>query len=264
MYFRKTIISGVVISLLPLLGAQFDLATRAFVSSPAVRCGAPVSAWPMNEGSGLTFHDSSSNSNNATLSGSGAVTWQTNGTLPGTTPLFTGSGSASASIATPTNFDGTTGFSVQLWVVGASGGSAEAYIGNNKTGPSNQGWFFINDAEQLQFALINNNAGSVSLINFEGSTVFPATGTHYAGVTYDPSQAVGNQVKLYIDGVNKPGNYVTDNLSGSTASGLVALMGNSNVAAWPLTHAMAFVEVFPCVNTPTQIAAMYALGPGIY
>lgn len=263
----KFITSCLLLGCLTLLGAQRGqqaIMTDTGAASPWIGCGVPVSAWAMNEGSGLTLHDSSGNSNTATISGSGAVTWQTNGTLPGTTTLFTGSGNATSSNVSLTNFDGTTPFSVTLWIVGASGGSVEAYLGNAKTGPSNQGWVLFNNTEQLEFALINNNAGSASLIDYEQSNVLPATGTHFIGSTYDPSQSVGSQVKLYVDGTAVPATYKTDNLSGSTASGLVVNMGNSDITSWPLTHAMAFDEIFPCVQTPAEMAAMYALGPGIH
>ncbi|MEO6965001.1 MAG: hypothetical protein ABI076_03790, partial [Acidobacteriaceae bacterium] len=65
--------------------------------------------WQMNEGSGTTFSDATSNANNVTFA-SGIGSWGTVAGYPGSVFTFNGTGIATAGSATPTNFDGTAPF----------------------------------------------------------------------------------------------------------------------------------------------------------
>ena len=72
-----------------------------------------LSYWKMDEGSGLILHDTSGVGNDATINTGGAVTWTANDIKSGaTTPVWSGSGYATAASVLPTNFDGTQPFSV--------------------------------------------------------------------------------------------------------------------------------------------------------
>ena len=66
-----------------------------------------IHAWPMNDAAGTVFHDVFGTDS---MTVSGTVTWQANGTLPGLTPYFNGAGYAVGSESTDTNFDGSEPF----------------------------------------------------------------------------------------------------------------------------------------------------------
>jgi hypothetical protein len=185
-------------------------------------------------------------------------TWQSNAGLPGTTPLFNGTGYALASNATLTNFDGTTPFSVAVWVNTASG-AEQAFLSTlNASVGTFQGWEIQNSsANGFLFFLINNfpsNAITAAVSAPIGS------GLHYLFVTYDGSRTAAG-VKMYVDGTSRTVAALHDSLGATAASGLPVRFGARNNGTDELTGAMAFVQIFNFVLTSTQVSAFFANGP---
>jgi hypothetical protein len=220
-----------------------------------------VSGWPMNDGSGLTFHDVSGNGNTSTLNGSGAVTWQANAGYPGTTPSWngsSGSGYATAASSTIGNFTNTQPFSVLIWQ-SIGGGSNEVFISNR----GSQGWDIENNSSgaTLNVYLINSYPSNYIEV---GSTTATSDGTkHFIAVTVDGSSTAAG-VKIYKDATLLTNTVFTDTLSGTIAGGHPLTLGSfvgggSNYLSGP----MSSVAVYNCVLTSTQISAYYAAGPRI-
>lgn len=221
-----------------------------------------ISAWPMNEGSGLTLHDTSTGgTNTATINTGASVTWQSNAGLPGTTPKWNGSGYGLATSTTLTNFDGTTPFSVAVWV------NITSIVQNSFAGTLNasagtfKGWELQSAPDGRVYFFLVNNFPSNSIEVF--GNALPTGTLHYVVATYDGSRTAAG-VKLYIDGGLGILTTVNNSLSLSTANGLPARFGARNDGTAELTGAMAFAEVYNCALTSTQIATYAAAGPGIY
>lgn len=221
----------------------------------------PLGAWPMNEGTGLLLHDTSGNANNATINTAGAVTWQANAGLPGTTPLWNGTGNALAASASQTSFTGATPFSVSAWVNIPAPLTNQVFLSTLDTaGGTFKGWEMQTGSLGFGFFLINTFPSSAIQVNT--STLAPSA-LHYLVATYDGSQTAAG-VKLYVDGALGTMAIGNDTFTASASNGLPMRVGARNDGTLELSGAMAFAEVYSCVLTPTQVAANNAAGPGIY
>lgn len=242
---------------------------------PSGACKA--AAWPMNEGSGLTFHDQISPADNMTLSGSGAVTWQSNAGLPGTTPFFNGTGYAVGANFTKTNFDGSLPFSVAFWTKNSSHSSANIQsqlIGSSTFTNPYIGWLIFE----------NGNTTLAPIPNFEaqGSIVFDLISNgfpngiqvlcafciindgalHYVAVTYDGSKKAAG-VHIYRDGLLQTPIVSTDTLTGSSVNPVPVQVGDTTDGLIPFTGALAFAEIFCTELTAAQVAMFASAGPQI-
>lgn len=233
------------------------------VSNPSGASGPVVlSAWPMNEGSGLTLNDSAG-SNTATISGASAIVWQANAGFPGTTPTWQGLGNALATSTSLTNFDGTTPFTVSAWF-GIGGPGAGTLFGTcNALSGTFQGWELNSGAGGTVAFILANTITTNWILKLGLLTATPGA-ANYAVVTYDGSKTAAG-VKIYLNGVLDSGATVgADNLTGSTANGLPVRFAARNDATSEYLGAEAFCEVYSGVLSGATIAANFALGPGIH
>lgn len=230
---------------------------------------APVAAWPQNDGSGLTLSDVSGNANTATISAAGAVTWQTNGTIPGTTTFWTSTGGARAANATPTAFDGSSPFTIctwlipntlntDNWVVTNFDASTTALQGYGLEIPVNAG---------IRFYLINNLATPTYIdVSTPTSNLVPIGSLTQVCIVYSGSRTAAG-VTAYSNGVARGLTVNKDTLgAGSTASVTPITLGAAKNGAGftsPYHGAQAFTELWPVAFTGTQIANNFALGPRI-
>lgn len=259
---KKAILSGIILALLPLLGAQqFQVGQHRYVAASG---GSGLgTAYKMNEGTGLSFIDYSGNSNTGTVSGAGAISWGTWDGMVGS-PYWNATGNAVASTASYTNFGSSSSFCAAAWIDPSSHGTY-ALMGNmDVVGTPNRGWRL-----DLQFStsnprfLLANNLGASNFIQVSASSG-SLTGLHYVGVQYTGSGSASG-VTIYIDGSAVSTTTDSDTLSGSPASGLPLMMGALNDGSEELLGLMAFTQVkSPCTWTSTNWAANYAAGPGIY
>jgi hypothetical protein len=238
-----------------------------------------VSGWPMNEGSGLTLHDVTSNANTYTLgsvgAGSTAAQWQTNTGFSGTTLLFKQAAGASAygSAASTSllNFSGTQPFSVAAWIYTTNTTSEMALVSTLNVSNNYQGWELQRQSNgntlRPAFFLINSypsNAIAVYGIG-SGGVGLPTSSVVYVSATYDGSKSASG-VHIYVNGVEEgaygvPANSLTSN---STGSGLAPKIGARSDGSDSLDSVIADVAVYNCVPSTTFWSTNYAKGPGIY
>lgn len=221
-----------------------------------------ISAWPMNEGSGLTLHDVSSNSNNVTIASSSDITWQANAGFPGTTTLWNGVAGAPATSTTLTNFTGATPFSLSAWI--KTSATTEQGILSTLNGLGGfQGWEMelTPTTGFLNFFVINSNPSNQ--IEVHGSTDLIGAGLKYVVATYDGSKTAAG-VKLYVNGVLETPTVTTDALTGSAANGIAAHVGSRIDGTSPFNGVEAFAEIYNAVLTQSQITANFTAGPGIH
>lgn len=227
----------------------------------------PLSAWPSTEASGLLIHDVSGNNNTATISGAGAVTWESNAGLPGITPFWLGTGDAQATSATLTNFDGTKAFSAGIWIANDSSTTSTYLSSLNAGAGSFQGWEISKDSVgRLVFFLINTYPGN-AIETHTTAAAITGSGRHYMLVSYAPQvdgsmKAAG--VAVCVDGLNQPLTSVHDTLTATSANGIPLFFAARSDLSAPYHGAMAFVEMYPYVVPTTQCAINSALGPAIY
>lgn len=224
-----------------------------------------ISAWPMNEGSGLTLHDVSGNSNTATISVAGAVTWQSNSGIPGTTTLWSGTGKATATSTTLTNFDGTKPFSVAVWIK-TTASVESTFLGTLNPSNNFQGWSLeiaSGGAGVNPRLFLINSFSATNLIQVDTFSTGTTDGElHYIVATYDGSRTAAG-VKIYKDGNSLITTVTTDSLSATTASGLPVTIGARADGSTAYVGAMAFSEIVPGVLSPSTISANFTAGPKI-
>jgi len=241
------------------LGGKNELASGRITSG--VNPLAPLVIWRMNEGSGTTLNDTGGHADTATISPGTAVVWQSNAGLPGTTPMWNGTGQATAASTTLTNFEATQSFSVSAWVNATTLGGA---LVSTLSGANTTGWGLelVNAAGPITFFLISNFGGN-NLIQVNANSGTFSTGTlHNVVATYTGTRsALG--VKIYVDGVAVATTIIKDQLvTGSIQNGVPA-----NIGARPggtvqvLNGAMAFVRIYNFTLSSTQVATLFANGP---
>jgi hypothetical protein len=225
-----------------------------------------VSAWAMNEGTGLTLHDSSTGGTNTAAINTGAsVTWTANSIKSGvTSPVWNGSGDAIASSTTLTNFDGTTPFSISIWI-NPSNNSDATYIGTlNAPGNVYQGWELgLNFGINPVFYLINSYVGNNYLQVTGNSFSINPGNLYYVVVTYDGSRTASG-VKIYVNGSVSNSYVDNDSLSASTANGLPVRFAARNDGSNEFSGGLAYAEVYNCVLSPSTVSTYNSQGPGIY
>jgi hypothetical protein len=229
-------------------------------------CAGTVACYLMNEGSGVVFHDGSSNGNNVTASSPSNFTWQSNTGFPGTTGLFNGTpAGAAASSGTPTNFSSTQPFTVTCWVYFNSVSVNQSLIGTLAAGPGYQGWELTLIGQSLNIYLINNYGGGNYLEVYTAYNPISANTLYMVGFTYDGSMSYEGMSAI-INGVQKSPplflrasvNALTGSIAGGVAPNLAERASSGGQA---LNGVMAFARVYNSVLTSDQIANIYAAGP---
>jgi hypothetical protein len=257
------ILKGIIIGSLLLLSGQYVPSGAVF---PHALACSPNSAWPMNEGSGLTLNDTSGHSNTATINSAGSVTWTTpGGGLVGTFPDWTGTGFGLATSTTLNNFDGTTPFSVGFWEKTDVPSVESAFLSTlNASAGTFQGWEVQKTSTgEVIFFLINTfPSNAIDVLTASGASVDNGA-LFYIGVSYDGSKTAAG-VKIYINGAVQATSTVIDTLTSSAANGLPVRFAARNNATDEFKGITAFAEVYPCVVSSAQWAANFAAGPGIH
>jgi hypothetical protein len=223
-----------------------------------------LDGWQMNEGSGTTFNDATSNANNLTFS-SGYGSWGTVAGI-GTAFTFNGTGQARGSNYTLTNFDGTTAFSISAWVTYTASGNWEI-IAENMNGPyssSGAGILFVkNNSNHLYVQIQNSNSNGIG-IGSPGTTL--TTGTLYFVVlTYNGSKTAAGTI-MYVNGTAVTPNVLNNTLTGSVASATPFAIAGPTAADTPAVlyyhnGAQAYTRIYNRVLSPTDITSMYTAGP---
>lgn len=257
---------GIILGTLLLMTGQYiPTGSRAPSLNPCL-----VSAWPMNEGSGLTLHDVSGNSNNATISSAGNLTWTSNAIKSGvTSPVWSGLGGAVSTSTTLANFSNTHAFAFSVWIKGVTTtGTETSFINTLATGSNFQGWEIekqsSSDTQPNDFsAILINNVNTPNFIQLGSTTTITDSALHYLVASYNGSSTAAG-VTMYVDGVSTATSVFSDNLSATIASGIPVWIAQRNDGTDPMIGAMAYAEVYNCALTSGQVAAYYAAGPGIY
>ncbi len=219
-----------------------------------------ICCWSMNEGSGLTLNDVVG-SNNATINTGASVTWQSNSGFPGTTTHWNGSGYALASSTSLTNFDGTTPFSVAVWIEPGAP-SSMALLGTLETGSSFKGWelSLVHSSNVFpQFFLINTYPSNAIEIRSTTATTDGSSFPFYVVVTYDGSKTAAGAL-MYINGSLVGRSVLNDSLSASIATGTAVRFGARDDASLKYTGPMAFVSIYDSVLSAGQITTLYNSG----
>lgn len=215
--------------------------------------------WPMNEGTGTTLHDNIGTTNLATSN----VTWAVStGLGASSVAQFNGTSSAAAAsgVDSTLNFNGTQPMTIAFWIRPTSI-SAGIFAGNLQTASNYQGWeasmIGAGNNGMLIVGTVTTNqmsAGS-TLADLAASTSYLVVDTYTGGLNLA-------SVKEYVNGVAQTLHDTTGTLTSGSTSTTPFNVGsrNSTAASW-YSGAMAYMRVWNQVLTPTQITALYALGP---
>lgn len=223
--------------------------------------------WPMDDGSGTALNNPITG-NTATVA-AGSLTWQANGSLPGLTPLFSATAYVVAANHNNTNFDGTTPFSLSVWLI-----LPVTYTGTLTpfstldTAAGFRGWelqlnpFFTNGAWQwvpLLYLIENyptNTMAPQAVAGIVGAQV------HNLIVTYDGGRSAVTSAKFYIDGVAVASTSTNDTLSVSIANAKNLTMGARTDGSNPMTagSVMTRARIWPRALSQSDVTNYFTAG----
>lgn len=251
-----------------------------------------IHAWPMNEGSGSTFHDLIG-SDPMTIGGT--VVWQENAGLPGTTPFFNGAGFATGVTASDLNFDGSNPFTIVLWTTGSSvrGYALQSWLVGNLAGFDQtedfKGWLVFQNANNPDggAAPQDANAGIFNLFQTNGtgfmggaiqvnpattSIVAPTPAPHFYAVSYTGNRS-STGVTIVFDGTtysvaNSNLTIIFDNLTATTATTTPIQVGEAPAGSGPTTSipytgAMGYLAIYNCAVSSSTLLTWEAQSPRI-
>ena len=251
--------SSLILGLLLATTGQYIPFPRSPVASVAGPCS-PFSGYPMNEGSGLTLHDTVGG-NDATFSGAGAVTWTSNVIKSGdTSPVFTGSGLATTTNTTIANFSGFTPFSIGVWINLTNSTGSDGIVGNIGTSPAFTGWSFeLDGLDRSELFVVNNHTGGNAAEANNPSAVSSGV-VRYLVWTYDGSGSTSG-MKTYIQALLGTTNSFLNPLTSSAANGTPIVIGARPDGSNPMMGGMGYLALYNCVLTSTQVTTNFAAGP---
>jgi len=210
-------------------------------------CAPPVGEWKFDEGVGTTAYDTSGNNYSGLISG---ALWQT-GKI-GKAMVFDGSNDY---IEPPIVLNDTSAFTINAWVKGVSGPSAEG------------GWGYIvhrgaatsigNSIYWIGVNLSGNYAAAVNGNYSQGDTGILANKNiwRFISLSYD-----GSSQKIYIDGQLKT-SYTLGSITNSTVSNRLGF-GSTPISSTyrPFDGSIDQVRIYNYARTPAQIAYDYNKG----
>lgn len=213
--------------------------------------------WPMNEGSGSTFHDSIGTTN---LTASNVVWGVTSGLGASAVALFNGSttSAVAGSVDSTLNFNGTQPMTIAFWI-NPNGSASYTFAGNLQTSSSFQGWEATNTGPSGTGLLV---VGAVTTNQMTAVDNIPLVGTVplFLVITYSGNLNVSG-VKLYQNGVSETVSDSTGTLTSGSTSTQPFVVGARGNGSNFYSGAMAYMRVWNQVLTQAQVTALFALGP---
>jgi purine nucleosidase len=231
--------------------------------------------WPLDDASAATSFADAKGNRPAVIQnkGTGALLQQS-AQMSGNSALSTrfvsassGAGLVSVSDSAAYDFDGTTPFSIEVFVVPnitRSGGStAYALCGKQSQTSPFPGWQLQlrwdgTSATRIELTLINNSASNIAQLR--GMTTDLANGTGYhVIVTYDGTKNT-NGINFYVDGVfqSKTGGNIANSLTGSIANSAQLSIASRNNALQFVNATMQDVAVY--TDAESAGARLYRAG----
>jgi hypothetical protein len=161
-----------------------------------------VDGWGLSEGTGTTSANTTADSNTLTHTG---VTWAPATGFPASTANYNGTTSVSvAANATNTAFNGSTPFSVCLWLRPTTVAPSDQFVVSNFDNALSTvtGWGIEVSAASMRVYLVNTLPSNY-ITTITGGGPMAVNVTHFFCMTYDGSHTAGGLV-LYIDGTVAP------------------------------------------------------------
>ncbi len=230
-------------TIVPLVSIPAQVFGRVTSINP---CAGTVGCWLMNEGTGAVFHDGSGNLDNITCSAPSNFAWQPLGTSPWilvTFPNFNGTaaGCVAASGSGPTNFNGSSPFSVSMWVSNSNVLATRNFISNENAPSTYQGFSLVEAGGNPGLQLISSYPSNYIWV----ADTAAVTGSFYMVATYDGSKSASG-VTIYINGSAVSTTTIGNSLTGSTASGLPIWIAQNTDGTGPNSGPMT--NTFICAN----------------
>ena len=160
------------------------------------------------------------------------------------------------------DFDGSTPFSISLWVYLSSVSGVQMLISKQSQAASKVGYSIFLSAGRFNFLLANYRTTNNILVN--AVTTVPAINTWYnVVVTYDGSKnATGGGVIFSINSVNEV-NINENNLTGSTSNSTSFNIGARDSTIYYTNGNIDEVGIWNRVLTSAEITELYNGGEGL-
>jgi hypothetical protein len=242
---------------------------------PANPCGGPIPGavfcLPMNttvDGTGAVFHELASG-DNVTVATPANFAWSPAG-FSTNVPTFSSSpAGAEAASATPTNFDGSSPFTIALWITRNTAFSNITYISTINLASNLQGWDFGDASSLLNFSLVSSVPGG-NYINVQATTTITSGSPQCIVVTWNPDvPTVGAKkaagVTFYQGTSVIPNSALSDTLTGSAVGGTPPFIGQRSNGTQPATSlAETAIFIYPFLlpaTGPNSVASFCASTP---
>jgi len=228
-------------------------ASRQFcIPGDTSTCYAPVAEWKLDEKTGTTAYDTSSNSYNLTLTNS--PTWSSG--KYGSSILMNGTNSY---LTTSTDQNGldlaTDSFSIFSWIKIGKSSTDDMIFFKGAGSSTDKGYDFMPDTSSTGYLQLYISDGSSYIVNnLTGTSDVCDDKWHYVGFTWDP--AVG--AKIYVDGVME--NSASVSTSADIDSSNPLLIGGYTSSNYTLNGNIDHITVFNYARTPAQVAWDYNKG----
>jgi hypothetical protein len=223
----------------------------------------PTAWWKINEGTGTEFLDYSGNDNFIAFSSSPSLgNWNTVAGLPGSAFVFDGDANnvnfPAGQSAGPTNFNGSTPFSVSAWVYPSNLTALITIIA--AMSPGLTGWAMQMNSAELEVYLVSTLSAFAQVT---GAFAFSDNTLYQVAFTYTGNGSATG-IALYVDGAPITTVVGTNTLDGgNTQPDSVPSVGYSagNEIGQAFLGAIADIRIYDVLLTSAQISTLYSTGP---
>lgn len=234
-------------------------ADRAYcVPGDATSCSAPVGEWKLDEGTGTTANDTSSNANTGMLSNFDTTDWVSGkvGTALNFDSIDNDIAAGSATIV-----DDMAAFTVSGWIYYRSTGQSQAgRFLDKSSGTATDGWDIrMNNSDSLVFDVDYDGASNLQAISTAALTT---NAWQYVTITWDGT-ANRTGVKFYLNGrlVSTSTGSGTDGIGNRvTDAAQVLHIGNSTSGSRTFDGKFDDIKLYNYARTPAQVAWDYNRG----
>lgn len=243
-----------------IIDQQNNSAPNTASMSLAVQPSGLVGYYPMDENTGTSTADASSNSNNGSLVS--GPTW-TAGKI-GSALSFNGSNGQSVSVANSPAFNTGSQMTLSVWANQSTATVSKAlashwdYVNGSHSGS----WALQvsgDSASRLQFFVADSQTDTGNNYFETDAGTWAVGGWHHIVVVYDGTQATAsNRVKIYIDGVSTAATMVGTVPSATQNSTAPLMIGDFNGLNRTWNGALDQVKLFSRSLSGAEVSAEYA------
>lgn len=243
-----------------------NAASREYcVPGDSTTCNGPIWELNMDENTGTTAYDTSTNSNNGTLgSGSSAPVWSLGHGGKGASLLFDG---VNDSVITTDNSllnIGTSDFTLSAWVKGNTMANGDVIFGKTDGGGCSASYGFHFSVFDSLYPTLHFCTSGASHAKIQGTQTLSNNQWYHINIVVDRDSSTNT--KVYVNGI--PVTTTVANLAshtGSISNSVNLAIGSESDGGFNWDGQIDQVKIYAYARTPAQVAWEYNHGrPSVY